>query len=139
MAAIYQWFPTGQLMFLTTTPYPIEALDSFDFSVTLDLGGMYLIPNEGFDSTMTMMSMDLRQILKTTGPYYEAFDSTMTMMSMDLKQILKTTGPYYEAFDSTMTFLSMDLVAKLVTIDTPDEGMAVSITLSTSDCSMTPI
>ena len=139
MAAIYQWFPTGQLMYLTTTPYPVDINDRMEFSVTLDIGGMYLIPNEGLDATMTFMSMDLQQILKSTGPYYDAFDASMTFMSMDLRQILKSTGPYYDAFDSTMTFLSMDLVAKLVTIDTPDEALSTTIELSTADCSMTPI
>lgn len=139
MAAIYQWFPTGQLMFLTTTPYPIEVIDGLEFNVQVGFGGLYLIPNESIDIGATMVSMDLRQILKETGPYYEELDIAQTMVSMDLRQLLKTSGPYYEQLDISQTFISMDLVAKLVTVDTPDEALEMNIELSTGECSMTGI
>jgi hypothetical protein len=45
MAAIYQWVPSGSQLF-TTPPYPIEDIDSFDFTVSFVAGYDVGVNNE---------------------------------------------------------------------------------------------
>lgn len=139
MAAIYQWF-VQNVQVLTTTLYPIEVLDAIQMSCQLGPGpALRSVPTDDFDTSTSFISMGIKQLLKTTGPYDNEYDSTTSFVSMEIRQLLKITGPYDDIYDSITTMVSVSLSEVLVTIDTPDEALEFAFELETINCSMTPV
>lgn len=139
MAAIYMWID-AEVMYLTTTLYPVEVIDALQLGGRLGTNpGMYLIPNEGVDNFEVFLSGELRQLLKSTPTYFEAIDNVEVFLSGELRQLLKSTDVFPEALDNTETFLSGYLDLALVTVDSPDEALEFSCRLDTANCSLTLI
>ena len=122
MAAIYQWFETD-IQYLTTTLYPVEAIDGMSLSLEPIEGSMRLVPDEHLKMSASFISGDLVQVYQVTGPYDEQLEMSATFISGDLVQVYLSTGPYDEQLEMSATFISGDLQRGLIYATMPDDGL----------------
>ena len=84
MAAIYQWFPSGDWIILTTTLYPVEFSDSLNFSVDITGGELRPIPGDEYNQTSDLLGAELLTILLSHGPDDIPYDQSGTVLAADL-------------------------------------------------------
>jgi hypothetical protein len=131
--------PTPELTLATTTPYPIEAIESMQLDTVLAEGSMSPVPEDELDLSFSILQAPLNQILLSTGPHEDEVDLAFSLVQAPLYQILLSTGPHEDALDLSASLLQAPLEDKLVTALAPDEELQLDCVLSDSDCSMTPI
>ena len=138
MAAIYQWLGrTYQL--LTTTLYPIEAVESLSFDGDITYGSMSPVQSEAYATDGDVISATLIQLLLEYGPDTEEYATDGDVISATLIQLLLEYGPDAEAYRTDGDVISATLELKLVEVDTPDEELQFDGDIKPSGCSMTPI
>lgn len=91
MAAIYQWFVSGEFLF-TTTVYPIEALDQLNWSASISGGATFGVAQDAAQFFMQVLNGELEAILYTTGIQNDDMDFTVTPLDSAMDQILFSTG-----------------------------------------------
>lgn len=139
MAAIYQWIENGIVyQVLTTTPYPIEAIEYAQIS--FDLGpdcSMTSIPGDSGDHSfsfndaeMTAVRLDLPQVSDSGDHSFSLNDAEMTAIRLDLPEVADSGDHSFSLNDADMKRRRIDALV-------PDEGLDISFTLDTSNCSMT--
>ncbi len=130
MAAIYipQW---PKPIELTTTLYPVVALDSMNIVITLDGGYMALIPVSDAEVTYNLQNGTYTQIywLLTDGPYTSDAEITYNLQNGTYTQIywLLADGPYPSDAEVTYAMLAGTYTLKGVIGDSPDEKLQMSI------------
>lgn len=101
---------------LSSTPYPIEAIDAMDSTATAASGELSLADSyayvEAMDSGATLSGGELRTTLKSY-TFTEAVDSTVALNSGELRTILKSYN-FTEAVDSTATLAGGTLATILI-------------------------
>jgi len=117
------------LVVATTTPYPIEAVEALDFSVTLESSLFMTIPFAEFDVSFAFQSGTLEQILLSAPTQTADFDTSFTLNTAVLNDLLLVISPQEAAFDTSFAFLSGELVSKLVSAFAPDEALDFSLSL----------
>lgn len=135
MAAIYMWIANWELY--TTTIYPIESREAIDFTIDLDSGTMYLIPEDDMDIGGTFISASLLVILLSTSEQDDSMDIDGTFISATLSIILLDSPEQDDVMDIGGTFISASLDPILINSFHPDEALDFTIDLDPSNCSMT--
>lgn len=137
MAAIYMW-RQGEVLVITTTPYPIDYTESLEISVSPVSGDLFAIPQDYFDTGIALVSGELNLIRFDQFVDEEGFDTGLALVSGQLNIIRFDVFAEEEAFDTGISLISGTLIGKVVEGDTPDESLEVSCTIE-SDCSMTAV
>lgn len=136
MAAIYQWY-TGHEIVVTTTPYPVEVVESLVFGITLSTGHMDLLPftdvganlGVGPDGSLTQIRW-----FYTDGPYNDEVtaefgigpDGTLIQLRWFYED-----GPYDDEVVANFEAMGGTLIEiPIVEADTPDESLQLGITIN---------
>ena len=114
MAAIYMW-PVDDQILLTTTLYPVDAVEKLEISCAPLSGWLAPIPSESLETAHSVIDMSYVQARW----YLE-------------------DGPYEDELETAHTVLDMTYVRKKVEADSPDEGLQLAITIETT-CTMDAI
>jgi hypothetical protein len=138
MAAIYMWFES-ELQVFTTTLYPVEVADSMQLSADISAGSLTPVPYESLDLSGDIASAAMPVILISYGPDNESHDISGDLTSVTLYPILITYGPDNEDHDNSGDLVSVTKPLKLVTVDTPDEKLQLTVDVYPSACSMTVV
>jgi len=128
MAAIYMWVEYN-LELLTTTLYPIELIDGVNMLPTLVGFGMRVIPEDTVNADFSLVSMSLRQLLKTYGPVEDTINADFALASVTLRQLLKTYGPVEDTINADFILVDMTLDAILVRTQILPHGVDVAPSL----------
>lgn len=115
---------------VTSTPYPVQALDKVSPIVTITGGGLYELPSDQGAVSVAPVSLEMRQLLKTTGPYPDQGAISVTPVSLEMRQILKSTGPYPDQGAVSVAPVSLEMVKRLVATEIPGEKVATTVTIS---------
>ena len=141
MAAIYAWFGAA-VEYITTTLYPVEAIDSVALNASIKTGSMSLVPGEEFDVGHDIVSGSYIQLrwFYTDGPYIDEFEVSHNVTSGSYIQLrwFYVDGPYDEAFDVSHDLESSSYTLLLIEADSPDESLQLSCVINAS-CSMTGV
>jgi len=138
MAAIYMW-PVDDQILLTTTLYPVEVVDSLQLSVAISAGGMFEIASSEIEATFGVEDGTYIQLrwFYSDGPYDSDIEATFGTEDGTYIQLrwFYTDGPYDSDIEATFGMEDGTLVNKLVTADTPDEALQLSLAINNT-CTM---
>lgn len=122
---------------VTSKPYPLEAIDETKVTVSIVGGGLYELPNDKIEGSVTPLDLEMRQILKSSGPFVDDVQGSVTPLDLEMRQILRSTGPFVDDVQGSVTPISLTMESKLVSTEVnPDK---VQTTVSISGGSMTLI
>ncbi len=113
----------------TTPPYPVYLADGYDSAFVPTGGSEVGWPIEGYDSTFSIASADLRDLLKTTAMLPEGYDSEFTVTGADLRELLKSNTMAPEGYDSTFDVTSAELRTLLLEHSMQPEGIDSDFTI----------
>lgn len=139
MAAIYQWFKSGEYMVLTTTLYPIEASEALVFSIDISAGSMDTIKDDAMKQGMTLLAGTLVLGLLDAPERNDGIITKLEVLEGTLNIILLDAPEQDDAMDHSLELLSGTLEEKLVTTYSPPQGLIMDINLDAPNCSMTPV
>lgn len=131
--------PQSNLQVVTTTPYPIEAVEGAEFSVDLHSGIMQPIVQDQFTHEGDIDDWTLTDIRIESGPHDDSFTHTGDIEDWILTDILITTGPHDDDFKHEGDLIAWVMEDKLVTATAPPEGAEFLIACDESNCTMTPV
>jgi len=141
MAAIYMW-PVDDQILLTTTLYPVDAVEKLEISCAPLSGWLAPIPSESLETAHSVIDMSYVQArwYLEDGPYEDELETAHTVLDMTYVQTrwYLEDGPYDDELESAHTVLDMTYVRKKVEADSPDEGLQLAITIETT-CTMDAI
>jgi hypothetical protein len=142
MAAIYMW-PLEYKIILTTTPYPVEVVESLVFGATVTSGRMDEIASAeasgsfspGADGTLVQLRwfyVDGPYDNEVSGTFGVGPDGTLVQLRW-----FYTDGPYDDEVSGTFAAFDGTLIqkTKLVIADTPDELLQVRCVINDT-CTM---
>lgn len=138
MAAIYMWFDDEQMV-LTTTLYPIEAVDAQTMSADVSLGLLYNIDEDDIKNSGEFLGGLMPVILITYGPDEEDIKNAGDLTSITMPVILISYGPDEEDIKNAGDLMGISMPLKLVDVFAPDQMMRNVCDVNPSACSMTTI
>lgn len=113
MAAIYQWF-VNKAVVVTTTPYPIEVIESVEFDADVGAFNMRDIYGDDLESGWSFTTGELRVLLKSYGPDSDDVDSSWSFTTGEMRVLLREYGPDSDDVDVAWSFDAASLVLKLI-------------------------
>ena len=132
MAAIYMW-RQGEVTVITTTPYPLDATDGMDVSLSFTEGSLTNVPVDEVQSyNVEAFGGDYYQLrwFYTYGPDTDEVQSTdVTAFDGAYNRIryFYTYGPDTDEVQSTdVTAFGGEYNLKLIEADSPDEEIDIS-------------
>lgn len=135
MAAIYMW-PVDEQILLTTTLYPVEAIEGMSLQATPTSSGMYAVLYDKAAATHDTIEGSYTQIrwFYNDGPYLDYLESTHQTIEGTYVQIrwFYEDGPYPDQLSATHETVDATHGLKLVTADSPDEKVQLTCTPNTS-------
>lgn len=102
-------------LYLTSTPYPIESIESMASSGGIQSALFLTPPLDNFQSGANLVSGDLRAVLQTYTSPPENIQSNGTLLSGTIQTILKTYTIPEESMQSNGTLLSGTIQTILIT------------------------
>jgi len=138
MAAIYMWFNFEEMV-LTTTPYPIEVIDSMQLAVNINAAEMGPINSDSHQNSSTVVAITNPLIYISSPLMSEAHKNNSALVGITNPLILITATAPTEAHKNSSDVVSISNPDKLVIVDTPDEKLQLNCDINPSNCSMTHI
>lgn len=141
MAAIYQW-SESDVQELTTTLYPLEAVEELVFTADLDAAFMVTVPGDAADiHSAEVISVSKLSILLDLPLEEDSIDiHATTVVSVSKLQILIDLPLQEDAMDIyTTSVIDVTKAMVLVTAYSPDHGLVFTADVDTANCSMTPV
>lgn len=116
-------------LFLTSRPYPVEAVDGIDVAADV-VSGLFLSGYiEGLDNAADIVSGALRVALLSTTMDPEAIDASADVVSGTLRPVLKSYTMLTEGCDMSADVVSGAIRSVLVATIMNPEGVDVSATI----------
>ena len=100
----------GQFL-LTSTIYPVEAIDGMGLTVSLISGSMQAVGQEALDMSVKALDGNITQLLLSTGPHDEALDMTVKALDGNITVALVTGLMPDEGIDLTVSLISGSMTA----------------------------
>ena len=136
MAAIYQWFEGGDVVY-TTTLYPIEEREGVNFNISL-LDAYYLPAEvDEYNFTCEFLSAGTLQVL-LDGSAEDEYNFTVSFEEANITQILLDSAAEDE-YAFTCEFLGggLQIIVIVITGYSPDQGLILGIDLDTANTTLT--
>jgi len=125
---------------LTSTIYPVEAIDGMYLSASLQSGELQPMPVDSVDLDWVINLSDLHAVLITTPVIPDAMDLDWSITTSDLHAILLSTpSPIPDSMDLDWVIQNSDLDTVLVTGLMPDEALGMTVTFRDTESNMTPV
>ena len=132
--------PLSNLTVITTTLYPIEAIEQLQLAADInDDCALSSIPLEQHQTSSDLLAVRMPQILISYGPDDEQHEISSDVLAIRMPLILLSYGPDDEQHQNSADLLAIRMPLKLVTVDTPDEKLQLALDVTPSDCSLTPV
>jgi hypothetical protein len=105
----------------TTPPYPIEAEDALESSFPNVYGsfGLFGYGQDDFETSWTIVSGELRAVLRTLDGGLDDFESAWTIVSGELRVILRTLDAGQDSFEGSFAIVSGALPRILIVYEHP--------------------
>jgi hypothetical protein len=126
---------------LTTTIYPVEAIDGMQLGAATVSGEMRAVESNEIDMSYAALAGSELRLGLIDGPTPEdAVDMSYLMFGGVLAGSLETYGPFEDAIDASYSVASGSYIrAALVSALTEDHAMEMGISLVDAECSMTAV
>jgi hypothetical protein len=127
--AFFQYGVGGREVFLTSRPYPIEFSDGYTATFTPEDGRLFEQIEEGYDGTFTLISGELREVLRSTTMDPEGYEGTFIPLSGNIRVAIKDTTMDPEGYEGTFILIAGELRPALVQYSMLPEGYEGTFTL----------